>query len=842
MANLISRGNISLTGANTWYVADINPQAAHSASTNTTVADVASSAFALTNGAVLSGQMMFCKQTTVTGTVTVKLKKSGVQVASVTVNATDLPTKPGWVFFSYGASPYTVDVATSVYTVTIVASSAGNATFYRDATAGNWTRLFATATTGTAGAASVLYCVGDLTGAAAGSTYTITADDTSGANAYGNIEVGHCGVLSQLTTATQYYLSITGDFLVWGGGVVTLGDSTHGITITITFNCGSNVQYGLTVNDGGSWESWGATKTGSAFLAADAVATDTALTTDVSTAWLSGDVIALAPTGTLNTESETKALTGNAVGTALAITAISYDHSGDAAGGPAGEDTRAELINLTRTFKVAGASTTNQSYLYFTNYSTVTMRYVEMYYLGSATALKYGIVSASITGCDIQYCAVHDCLVSAQINNPAVAGVYAFNFSYNVLYNVATNTSALSAVSNYGSITSTITQNYNILIYCGAITYYTPRGATHVMIGCRVAGSVRATGGFTVDSSGNLSSAMGTWKNHVAHSCVGPGFSIASATMPPGADCGGLTAWRNATYGLAINTGAPTLTGVNTFFGNVTAHIYLQAGTMYFRLVGGIFNSEVSYPTPLAIRTSNSTTNTIGDMYLENCSFGQAVAHTSDFDLVSTAHRLNKLVLRNCIYNTISNVEDLNMNEFIYIQNDDGSWLVYEIQGSRLRDATYKSEGSYSQKCLQTAGGTWDVPLPLVCVKAGETPIISVDVRKSAAPDTVWDGSEPQLVMLADPVQGWASDVVLDTADDDAGQFQTISGALTAAGCAGMVRCVVRLTGGTAGFINVDNARASSKNGSGSLDYSFDGEPGSGSMRQLGDVQCSFAG
>lgn len=278
MANLISRGSIGLVAASAWNAADINPQADHAASTATSLSDVPNgTAFGLTNGATLSGVLMFCKMNTVTGTVTVKLKKSGAQVAICTVNVVDLPAYPGWTFFTF-SSPYLVDTASAVYTVTIVSSSNASAQFYRSSTAANWTRLFATDTTATAGAGDVLYCVGDLTGAGTGNDFTTTANDTTGANAYGGIEVGHRGILSQLTVGTQYYLSITGNFFGWGGSTITFGDATHGITMTITINCASLIQYFIGFNDGCTFSFQGVTKTGSAFLAANAVPTDTALT------------------------------------------------------------------------------------------------------------------------------------------------------------------------------------------------------------------------------------------------------------------------------------------------------------------------------------------------------------------------------------------------------------------------------------------------------------------------------------------------------------------------------------------------------------------------------------
>lgn len=58
----------------------------------------------------------------------------------------------------------------------------------------------------------------------------------------------------------------------------------------------------------------------------------------------------------------------------------------------------------------------------------------------------------------------------------------------------------------------------------------------------------------------------------------------------------------------------------------------------------------------------------------------------------------------------------------------------------------------------------------------------------------------------------------------------------------GMAQLVVRLVGGTTGFVTVDNARTSSPHGPGSLDVPFEGEVGSGSMRRLGNVRASFAG
>ena len=84
--------------------------------------------------------MLFCVGVTSSGTVSVALSDDGGVTATreVTVNATDLPTSAGWVFFKF-ASTLTLDGGVD-YKVGVKSSVAANATFYRDATAGNWAR------------------------------------------------------------------------------------------------------------------------------------------------------------------------------------------------------------------------------------------------------------------------------------------------------------------------------------------------------------------------------------------------------------------------------------------------------------------------------------------------------------------------------------------------------------------------------------------------------------------------------------------------------------------------------------------------------------------------------
>src|SRR3990167_7017797 len=241
MAHLISEVSGNLTAVLTvWDSVETGTRAVQltkTGSTNTTTSTVYNANaqdLTGTNLNVCEGLLMQCKQTTVTGTVKVVLSADSgtTETVSLTVNATDLPTSPSWVFFKF-ASPLTLDGGTD-YAVGVQGSSAGNATFYRSATAADWAHLLRLDSLATAAAGDVLWVVGELTGAGASTAITVTMDSTA---------------------TTDYYLKLFGSLNGWGGGTLNIGTTgtpiPRGGSAVLEFDPVADGGMGLYVQNGG---------------------------------------------------------------------------------------------------------------------------------------------------------------------------------------------------------------------------------------------------------------------------------------------------------------------------------------------------------------------------------------------------------------------------------------------------------------------------------------------------------------------------------------------------------------------------------------------------------------
>lgn len=247
MATLISNATGNLTGVATFAAAEAGALAAVlNRNTTTTIAaatTVTSVTFTVTNLKVIDAVLLWFKATAAspTGTIKIDLQKGGVSQASVTVNKTDLPdstnTIPCPVLFKL-TSTATGDGGAN-WTIVITTTGTGTVTInIASATTTNYTRALRTTTAATAAAADDLYVIGELTGAGAHTSYTVTMNSTA-ATAYGNgsvnsttvsggcIQVSNYGTLTYgNTAATNYILRVNGDLMVYQFGALNIGNTT----------------------------------------------------------------------------------------------------------------------------------------------------------------------------------------------------------------------------------------------------------------------------------------------------------------------------------------------------------------------------------------------------------------------------------------------------------------------------------------------------------------------------------------------------------------------------------------------------------------------------------------
>jgi hypothetical protein len=207
-------------------------------------------------------------------------------------------------------------------------------------------------TTATPANNDVLYVLGEITAAATITSHTLTLDSTSLTNGY-NLWVGNsCTAQFPTAASTASQLNLIG-IQISKGATFNIGSSITSIpstsSVVLQFNFTTT---GTTTNYiGGTWNIFGNAITNiSAKLAADAAAAATSLTTNISTAWLNGDEIAISSTDTQGTShAELKSLTANAAGTTLTISSTGFAHSGTS-------PIQCDLVNVTRNITIQPAS------------------------------------------------------------------------------------------------------------------------------------------------------------------------------------------------------------------------------------------------------------------------------------------------------------------------------------------------------------------------------------------------------------------------------------------------------------------------------------------------------
>lgn len=187
MANLVSRATGNFSSSSTWALLDSTSYSnSESANTAVTITAASNRSSGFTPGAITTdaiGLKLASRSGTPTGTLTVRLWNNTDSVlvtgATCTINISDLPVATNtqwnstWIVFAF-AAPVLL-VAGKSYMVELVTSSASQVNFYSSATT-NWTRFLRTTTQQVPVAGDNFYVAGELTGAGAMSSFTVTYD------------------------------------------------------------------------------------------------------------------------------------------------------------------------------------------------------------------------------------------------------------------------------------------------------------------------------------------------------------------------------------------------------------------------------------------------------------------------------------------------------------------------------------------------------------------------------------------------------------------------------------------------------------------------------------------
>lgn len=863
MANLISiAGSNNFTSSSAWATCDAtSAQLARSiaypttptgtGATNNTTLTTASNVFNVVAftpaAATCDGILLYLTRNAVgsNGTFTVGLSTDGVNFLAqqVTVNVSDIPycgfqpnsatTLIGtWMFFKF---PSTVTFSGSTaYRVGVVSSNPGTVNVFRgSSTATDWTKLLRLTSTAAPAATDVTFIVGEYTAAATFSATTITMDVTTGtATTFGRMDIGNKGTMSFGTTAsTNYRLKMGGYLDVWSGGVLNMGTGGTPVPSTSTAllefessgTTAGSTMFGLDINNGATFTTFGNAITQSALLAADAISTATSLTTNVSTGWKSGDLIGLASTTTTAGNSEKKALTADAVTTTLTITALSSAHSGTA-------PTQGELINLTRNVKVQGLATGTPGFVFVDSGATVSCSNTEFTFLGNGSTPTAGIglrtnpLATPAGTATFSGCAIHDMGSSANAFNldaMSTAPIDSITISNCNIYNTA-NTGII--VSNVAATPNGSNINFSNIIgmQCTSSMLSTSTARINVS-NCTAAGNPSIGFNYADNTTAGSQIVAGTFTGNVAHSNGGIGISITAALA--NLNWSSLTIWRNTGAGLsAIAALSDSLISQVTAFGNTQQGLIVDSihqNVVWDRLT---FDAGVSLLQPVGI-TFGSVAYTGLNTWIMNSTFGTSSTHaTADWNLAVAntymALFCNNVSMASAIQIASSGVNNLNNLRsqskigITRIGQASGVHKMFLSYGTISSDNVRFNTAAPSERLTPTAVPTTarlrlESAPKRVALNNGQNTTVSVFVRQStvAADGQVYAGSAPRLLLKANPGAGILTDVVLASGTAAGfGAFELLTATTATVSDDAVLEFVVDcngLTGG--GFISCDD-------------------------------------
>jgi hypothetical protein len=552
-----------------------------------------------------------------------------------------------------------------------------------------------------------------------------------------SLDVSCGGILrSSAAASTTYTFTSNGNIVVNEGGTLEFGSAASPIpassTLTVSIPCASANQFGF-YRRGGAVTFYGASKVNKTFLAANASAGATSITTADTTNWLSGDSIVIATTTKVSTQTETKTLSGAASGTTVPVAALTYAHTGSLSSNVP----KAEIANLTRNvvftgtsealgfrFDISGSSNTASSQL--TQFYNTEIRYFNTVSVSGTTA-DFKLSGSSFARCNqfMTFTTLRDVEISNSVVFPTT---YAFSI----------NTSRLVTISD--SVFIQPTTQYNPL----AVS----TGAQTVSItNCQVvggAGLALYTGG-----SATVTTSM-TVDNLIAHGGTGSSQS--------GIQLGTTGAYHSESPAITISNSYVYMQGYGLYlYGNVASTISNcifegnETNVQIYRAVDTIIKN-------CTIRSISGYTSSYGvygptqdgdRVFIDDCVFGGASANDkhSSYDVLSgggIGYRM-RMAFRNCSFSatasaspvSIINVSQQNVVSFVkynQISNDNRAYLAngrvdqdfqYSYLGAGQGSRMYPSQIYYP---LATQMKTIAVP-------AGKKARVSVFVRKGAASD-----------------------------------------------------------------------------------------------------------
>lgn len=835
MPLLVSRATGNFTAASTWGVADSatgSQLTAPTGATNTTSSYVYSSTFTGTNTKVADGIAILVNRLNTSGTFSVALSDDNGVTATraVTVNASDLPTNPAWVFFKF-ATTLTLDGGTD-YRVGIRGSNANNVRVFHGATAGDWARIISTTDTAAPAAGDTMLIVGEFTGVGASTSYTVTMNNTATTD-FGNgtatataptntvpqnfngIQIGNNGTLTWGTSAaTAYYLKLSGNLIVWDGGAYNMGTVAtpcpRDSSMYLQLDCAADGDFGVLFFNGSTANIQGQSRTSGkniwyCKLNTDEAVNSISLGVDTDTGWLDNDEIAIASTTRTPSQSEAGTLNGAAAASTMTVDGFAGAGGGLANAHSGTSPTQAEVILLTRNVRISGGSSTLMTYINAGATATCDFDWAEFFWVGANSGPKAGLVIDTTSGTfSMQYCCMRNgeqvCLYQS-----ATSVTGSVTVSNNSFWRVATaNTQALVAGKTATADTVVITNN--VFMYAGNTVSHTVATLARIrfddnIIAASTGNGIAFTGDGLVSLSGNT-----------IHSGGGAGVSSTTAASQALLTFSNLTVWRMSDAAVAIvstNNQNITLNGL-TAFGNFGANVSIGATGHVVSINNAMLAGDTTFATSLGVSVAATTILNITNSTLGVAS-GIMVAHTTDISFTTTPTALLATLDNVTLASASETSPSTRLSRVGFIKSSkhdqtEGAFKSW-FQGGRIdRDTTIFNTAAPSERLTPNSAAIKLVSGPrVVAVDDGGTITINAYVRKSATGDgAAYNGNQPRLIVRANLACGITTDTVLDTMTVGTGTWEQLTGTTAAVDADGALEFYVDCDG-TAGWINVDD-------------------------------------
>jgi hypothetical protein len=290
-----------------------------------------------------------------------------------------------------------------------------------------------------------------------------------------------------------------------------------------------------------------------------------------------------------------------------------------------------------------------------------------------------------------------------------------------------------------------------------------------------------------------------------------------------------------ATSGVAIQ---PFVITNSTFVGNTTTNLSINgSGQIYFDTI--TTNSQTGYATVNAIQFTG-----VDKVYIVNSSLGVTTPETNAITVVTTSTGSYTYSNNAMFYNTTfgsygtillaqnstaSKVNAYGVGSINHngIANNNFNWQQF---GNIILDSTIYNSASYSMRMIPISPGAtvlWKMasyPIKMA-INANDTATISVKVRKSPSigGETIYNGSQPRLMLLSTPFLGYSTNTVLATASAAVGTWETLTANFTPT-VTGVYEFYVDCDG-TTGYVNVDDWSTNYVKDTTKMDYWFMGMP-----------------